>query len=158
MEEALPEFGELEPWLFRGGQPTDEGYRQLSQRGIRCIVNVCTHEESNDMAQTAPDLEPVHIPVKDHHPPTLDQARQWLTLCNRHRTGDAVYVHCKNGHGRASTFSMLVRLAQGWSLDRAMEEQIRYGFPESEKAQIEFLREVETAYTSGSGNLPRLDA
>ncbi len=155
-ERDLPAFGPLESWLFRGGQPTREGYKWLASHGFHCVVDLRTHEESQEMAESAPEIEPVHIPVKNHHPPTIAQARQWLLLCQRHRTDGKMYVHCNDGHGRASTFAMLVRIAQGWDLQRAMEEQSAYGFPLSERAQITFLEECHRAVRSGETPLPML--
>ncbi len=108
------------------------------------------------MAKYAPQLEPVHIPVKDHHAPSMDQARQWLWLCRHYRDNAGIYVHCKNGHGRASTFAILVRIAQGSNLQSAIDEQVRYGFPLSERAQIAFLEECYSARQSTPEILPLL--
>ncbi len=52
-----------------------------------------------------------------------------------------IFVHCNAGEGRTSTFCALVRIAQGWPLDSAIAEQVRFGFdPDGEhKEQARFL-------------------
>ncbi len=46
----------------------------------------------------------VWIPVKDHTPPTPDQLEFGVSVLEKLVSmGKKVYVHCKNGHGRAPT-------------------------------------------------------
>lgn len=46
----------------------------------------------------------VWIPVKDHMPPTPDQLEFGVSVLEKLVSmGKKVYVHCKNGHGRAPT-------------------------------------------------------
>lgn len=90
----------------------------------------------------------IRMPVPNDEPPTDDQALQWLTICERHRrVQKPIYVHCKAGEGRTSVFCALVRLAQGWNIDRIIEEQRGFDFqPEQTHAlQAIFLRSCKAA-------------
>lgn len=64
----------------------------------------------------------VWIPTPDHAAPTPDQldfgvaVLEKLVLLKR-----KIYVHCQNGHGRASTLVAAYLLKQGKSLDEAIE-------------------------------------
>lgn len=62
------------------------------------------------------------IPVKDHTAPTVDQLSFGLaTLAKLVSLGIKVYVHCKNGHGRAPTLVAAYLVArEGVSVDEAL--------------------------------------
>ena len=154
--DRLSAFGQMESWLWRGGQPARLGYEWLSHRGARVIVNLRRREEPPDMAKYAPDLEPVHIPVKNHRAPSDEQIRQWLFLCRHRSDRDIVFIHCDKGIGRASTFAAAVRLAQGWSAEHAIQEQQGYGFPDSERAQHKYLFDLHRRIQSGAISVPHL--
>ncbi|MBC5815727.1 MAG: dual specificity protein phosphatase family protein [Candidatus Eremiobacteraeota bacterium] len=93
----------------------------------------------------------------DNTPPAQEQAMQFLQTCaedSRHQ----IFVHCQSGHGRTSTFCCLVRLAQGWKLDDAVDEAVqRYGFqPAKDLGQIAFLKGIHDLVKAGSLNIPAL--
>ena len=62
------------------------------------------------------------IPVVDHKAPTLDQLSfgaesiEKLVLQNR-----KVYIHCKNGHGRAPTFVSAYLIRKGYKPEEAVK-------------------------------------
>lgn len=62
------------------------------------------------------------IPVVDEKAPTLDQlsfgAEAIEKLLSQNKK---VYVHCKNGHGRAPTFVAAYLMRKGYNLKRAVE-------------------------------------
>ncbi|MBI2483917.1 dual specificity protein phosphatase family protein [Candidatus Uhrbacteria bacterium] len=61
------------------------------------------------------------IPVKDHTPPTRDQLEMGVgLLASIIRCGKKVYVHCKNGHGRAPTLVSAYLIRQGMSVEQAI--------------------------------------
>ncbi len=107
-------FAAIEPWLFRGDQPDDEGYRWLVARGVRVIVNLRKRNTKKRAHRAAPGIDYKHIPVTNDHAPRRRQAIEFLTLCQNCRPERPIYVHCRGGKGRTSTFCALVRLAQGW--------------------------------------------
>ena len=47
----------------------------------------------------------VWLPTADHMPPSLDNIRTGIAALKQMlANGQKVYLHCKNGHGRAPTF------------------------------------------------------
>ena len=39
----LPNFHQVNPQLYRGGQPKNAGLRKLKDLGVKTIVNLCGH-------------------------------------------------------------------------------------------------------------------
>ncbi|MBI4114489.1 MAG: dual specificity protein phosphatase family protein [Candidatus Niyogibacteria bacterium] len=62
------------------------------------------------------------LPVKDHHAPTMYQFSMGVACIDRVvRNKEKVYVHCKNGHGRAPTLVAAYLLSQGMSIKAAID-------------------------------------
>lgn len=61
------------------------------------------------------------LPIKDGHAPTEQQFAMGTSFIDAAvRTGRRVYVHCKNGHGRAPTMVAAYFIKTGMSLDDAL--------------------------------------
>lgn len=152
----LPTFGWMEPGLARGGQPTDAGYRWLAEHGIALIVNLRERDETAAVEHAAPSLTCVRIPIKNDCAPSLEQCKKWLELCADALPRRGVFVHCKGGNGRTSTFAIVYRMAQRRDLEDAVSEERRYGFdPEEEHAeQMHFLRDLYNRLKAGEIALP----
>ena len=153
----LANFGWMEAWLGRGAEPTPAGFRWLQQSGFKTVVNLRAEDDSEAYLDVALKMKHVLIPVADNQAPSDAQVLTWLQLCadpmNR-----PVFVHCESGHGRTSTFSILVRLAQGVRLRPAIDEQVKhYGFdPKHDRAQIAYLESVRARLKDGELKLPPL--
>lgn len=153
---AIPNYTRIAPWLARGGQPDDDGFRFLAKSGFRTVVNL---RRSHDrLPEDVKDqLRVVHIPVRNHHAPDHEQAVHWLALCADAQT-HPLYFHCHEGVGRTSTFFGLLRLAQGDPIDRVLAEEIHvYEFPRSEHRQKDFLREFSAQLERGEIAVPQIE-
>ena len=151
----IPNFTRAESWIARGGPPSHDGFEMLAKFGFRTIVNLRELHHYGIPEEFAGQLRVVNIPVKNHSAPTIEQALQWLELC-ADPSARPVYVHCHHGRGRTSTFMGLVRLAQGWNVDRTLTEEIQvYEFPD-EPAQVAFLRDFSERMRKGEIATPRV--
>jgi len=62
------------------------------------------------------------LPVKDHHAPTMYQFSMGVACIDIVvKNKEKVYVHCKNGHGRAPTLVAAYLITQGMSVEKAVE-------------------------------------
>jgi protein tyrosine/serine phosphatase len=153
----LPNFGWIEPWLARGGEPNPAGYKWLHDTGIKTVVNLRAEDDTEAALDQSLGLAHVQVPVVDNHAPSLQQALDWLAFCAT-ASNRPIFVHCQSGHGRTSTFCILVRLAQGVALDEALHEQEKlYGFnPDHDAAQLTFLKGVRNLIAAESLGVPNL--
>ncbi|GAC1359284.1 MAG: hypothetical protein NVSMB31_19640 [Vulcanimicrobiaceae bacterium] len=127
----------------------------LAGYGFKTVVNL-RNKPDRLPKSLAGSLALVNIAMGNHHPPEVAQAVQWIELC-ANASLHPIFVHCKKGEGRTSTFLGLVRIAQGWEIDRVINEGIHiFDFPETEHSQIQFLRDFHEKVRSGEVRIPRL--
>lgn len=63
----------------------------------------------------------IWIPIEDHHAPTKEQFEFGVSVLEKIvAMGKKVYVHCKNGHGRAPTLVAAYLIKQGKTVDEAI--------------------------------------
>ncbi len=63
----------------------------------------------------------IWLPVKDHTPPSPDQLAFGVAALEKLRAmGKKVYIHCKNGHGRAPTLLAAYLMHNGMTVDKAI--------------------------------------
>lgn len=146
-------FGEIAPHLYRSAQPLyGFQYDWLRKNlGVVQIVNL-RQESRHDNNHAGDNQVVVNFDVKDHFPPTIEQANNFMQLIRdnvdlRPDGLDVVgvrtpmLIHCEHGHGRTSTFSILAKLALGETLDAAIkDEKERFHFEFRHHAQEDWLR------------------
>lgn len=125
--------------------------------------NMCCAVHNNELLKLGFDAdidleenraeEPPHtsiylwLPTKDHTPPTMQQLKTGVaaltSLVEQHMK---VYVHCKNGHGRAPTLVAAYLINQGMGVDEALA-LIKQRRPviHLESRQIEALKQFAQA-------------
>jgi len=122
---GISNFGRMNARLYRGAQPTAEGFAQLKHMGIDTVVRLSLGEEGSEAERNI--VEPlgmrfVNLPWSSVHDPNADQIVAFLSLMKEHpeRT---FFVHCKAGADRTGTFVALYRIAiDRWSTVRALDE------------------------------------
>lgn len=63
----------------------------------------------------------LYLPTRDHHAPALDKLIVGTALIDASvKSKKKVYVHCKNGHGRAPTLAAAHFIAQGMTPEQAV--------------------------------------
>lgn len=85
------------------------------------------------------------LPVKDHTAPSLYQFAMGVScITNAVKTKNKIYVHCKNGHGRAPTLAAAYFITQGMSVKKAIVflKTKRAGV-NIQPAQLKALRQFE---------------
>ena len=113
-------------------------------------------EADTDLEQERQETPPkidfyLWLPIKDHSAPSQDQLKVGaLFIKDLVEAGKKIYVHCKNGHGRAPTLVAAYFILQGMSVDKAIKTiaakrpEIHLEPPQL-KALDEFASAVETA-------------
>src|SRR5262249_30736808 len=125
--QGVPNFGEVTSTLYRGGQPSKEGFDNLAKMGISVVVDLRSSHESEREEVTKRKMQYVAIPWHCFHPQDATFA-QFLTLL-RENAGKKVFVHCRLGHDRTGMMIAAYRMAeQGWTAKEARKEMEAYGF------------------------------
>jgi protein tyrosine phosphatase (PTP) superfamily phosphohydrolase (DUF442 family) len=124
---GLPNFGEVTPDLYRGGQPGADGLKALKKMGVSIVVDMRGKSKHEQAAVEELGMEYVSIPW---HCPIPDDAPfvKFLNLIE-HNHGKKIFVHCRLGDDRTGMAIASYRMAEeGWSADEAMKEMELFGF------------------------------
>jgi protein tyrosine phosphatase (PTP) superfamily phosphohydrolase (DUF442 family) len=125
---GLPNFGEVTPNLFRGGQPGADGLKALKKMGVSIIVDMRGgHSEHEQRAVEELGMEYISIPF--HCPfPSDKPFIRFLTIMEQN-PNKKVFVHCRLGNDRTGMAIASYRIAEeGWSADEALKEMELFGF------------------------------
>jgi len=160
METAgAPNFFKVSDDLYRGAQPTAEGFRGIAKLGVKTDVNLRSFHSDRDLLGGT-GLEYEDIPMKAWHPETEDVVRFLEIVGDPEKT--PVFVHCQHGSDRTGTVCAVYRIVvQGWTKEEAIREMTRggYGFHEVwedlvdyvQDLDVEALREALEAKTGAKG-------
>jgi len=127
---GLENFARVNDRLYRGAQPTAEGYRKLKEMGIKTVINFRVHHSYKDEIEAA-GMTSVEIPIRadilGSKPPTEVQVKRFFDVVLDPAL-QPVYIHCLWGKDRTGTFSALYRMEMdGWTNEEAIEEMQAFG-------------------------------
>jgi protein tyrosine phosphatase (PTP) superfamily phosphohydrolase (DUF442 family) len=121
VEKGVPNFGKLNAYVWRSGQPSRAGYERLATQGLKTVINL-RKESPQDKDLLPKGVQYFYIPILDNGAPTDEQAKQFLKIVSNPDNWP-ILVHCKGGEGRAGVMSALVRHSfDGWDHDLVMKE------------------------------------
>jgi tyrosine-protein phosphatase SIW14 len=129
-ERGLPNFGRVTDNLYRGGQPTSDGFNALHAMGVGIVVDL--REKPTDMDEKRQveslGMKSVDIPWSANHEPSSDQIVQFLDLV-RANPDTKIYVHCRRGADRTGVMIASYRVAvEHKSVADAVSEMHRYRY------------------------------
>ena len=123
---GVKNFAKISDVLYRGEQPTAEGFAELKKMGVKTIVNLRAFHSDRDLL-SGTGLQYVHINCKAWHPEDEDVA-QFLKLL-KDPNNLPVFVHCQHGADRTGMMVASYRIMeQGWNPDDAARETHNFGF------------------------------
>ena len=143
---GLPNFGEVTPNLFRGGQPGADGLKALKKMGVSIIVDMRGgHSEHEQKAAEELGMEYHSIPW--HCPFPSDEPFINFLKVIESNPGKKIFVHCRLGDDRTGMAIASYRVAeQGWSADEAMKEMELFGFQGIHRAICPTLAHFEKEF------------
>lgn len=125
---GVPNAGEVTSTLYRGAQPTADGFRELKKMGVAIVVDLrLTGRGKERQAVEANGMEYVSIPWHCYFPKDKVMARFLAVL--RENQGKKIFVHCRYGDDRTGMMVAVYRMAdEGWTPDEARKEMNVFGF------------------------------
>ncbi len=150
MRAAGKRIDRVNAWLHLGGALSPEEYDRFREAGITHIIDLREDDDADHGRLEALKIKRRHVPVPDRGPPTVQQLAEVAEWVDVHDERAAIYVHCKGGFGRAATMAVGLLVAQGNTLDSAVE-QVRNRRPEMRinEEQMAWLRLVENRFHAG---------
>jgi protein tyrosine/serine phosphatase len=110
---GLPNFGRVTNNLYRGGQPTSDGFKSLHAMGVGIVVDL--REKPTEVGSEKRQVEylgmkSIEIPWSANHEPSSAQIIEFLDLV-RANPDTKIFVHCRRGADRTGAMIAAYRIA-----------------------------------------------
>lgn len=139
---GIRNFHQIDDHVYRGGQPTMDGYKYLSQIGVKTVVDLRKSDArsaAEERAVTALGMKFVNVPMTGLTPPTMAQISQILSLLEG--TNGPVFVHCRRGADRTGAVIGAYRIDHDhWANARALQEAMSDGMSFFQLPRQGFIR------------------
>lgn len=125
---GLPNFAQVSPTLYRGGQPTAAGFRKLADMGVNVVVDLRLTGRDQEKSEVK-KLGMSYVALPWHcMVPRDDVFSRFLKIFTANPE-KKVFVHCRYGDDRTGMMVAAYRLAvEGWTEEEARREMDRFGF------------------------------
>ncbi len=127
---GVPNFQTVNDHIYRGGQPTAEGFKSLAKLGTKTIVDLRGPGERNQAEEKIVEslgMRYVNVPMKGMQAPTDQQMVKLLALLDD-PSAAPVFIHCRRGSDRTGTVIACYRITHDhWQNRKALKEAKSYG-------------------------------
>ena len=123
---GVPNFYQVNDHVYRGAQPTDEGWKSLATLGVKTVIDLRLQNEHPTQAEKqaveAAGMRYINIPMNGLIAPSNEQISNVLSLLDSTKES-SVFVHCRRGADRTGTVIACYRVAHDhWQNKKARAE------------------------------------
>jgi protein tyrosine phosphatase (PTP) superfamily phosphohydrolase (DUF442 family) len=123
---GVENFVEVSPDLWRGAQPTPEGFCNLKAKGVKTIINL-RHDHDDLPLLACTNLKYFWIKAHAWHPEEEDLVKFLKVL--KDEKNWPVFVHCAAGSDRTGYSVATYRIVeQNWTADDAIHEMFDFRY------------------------------
>jgi protein tyrosine/serine phosphatase len=139
--------------IYRGAQPTPEGFKALSKMGIKVVIDLRDNQvlaEDEKRLVESLGMQYVSAPMR-MRTPTDDQIGKVLAVL----TSDTrpIFVHCLGGRDRTGTVIACYRIAHdGWDNRKAFDEAIANGLGAVDVGMRRYILNYRPPATNNHGS------
>ena len=155
--EGVGNFQKVDDHVYRGAQPTPDGFSNLSKLGIKVVVDL---REPGDRSAyenkivTAAGMKYLSVPMYGMATPSNDSVRKVLALLEDNSAGP-VFVHCRRGADRTGGVIACYRIEHdGWKNDKALLEARSMGMSWFQKAIQTYVRKYQPQTQTATALVP----
>lgn len=157
---GVPNFHQVDQHVYRGAQPSAEGWKSLADLGIKTIIDLRpdgefgTHStKAEARAVQAAGMHYVSIPMSGYRAPSTATIGKILAAFN---SKDPVFVHCRYGKDRTGTAVACYRIAHdSWTNQKALQEARGYGIHWFEMGMRHYIMGYRSGVEeAGAGLIP----
>jgi len=130
VKSPIPNFVEFSSRIGTGGQPTDEGLKQLAGKGYKILINLRASGEQVDLAAEEKlamqlGMRYYMVPFVSKEP-SEEQALAFNSLLSSLKDSK-VFIHCGSGNRVGSLMMIYLALEEGMPADQAEQEAKKIG-------------------------------
>lgn len=134
---GLSNFAKISDNLYRGAQPSAEGFKSLKKMGVKTIISLRAFHSDRSMIK-GNGLYYMRVKFNTWHAENEDILKVFKLILNPEY--QPVFIHCQHGSDRTGTVSALYRnVFQNWEMSDAMAEMKNFGFHEIWSNLIKYL-------------------
>lgn len=124
--EGVPNLHKVDENLYRSGQPTTLGMKNLERLGIKTVINLRAFNDDDDELKGT-TLRKIDIPIHAWLP-REKAAKKFVSITSNVEEGPFL-VHCYHGSDRTGSMTALYRVSrEGWTSDKAIREMLYGGY------------------------------
>jgi len=151
---GVPNFYQVNDHVYRGAQPTDEGWKSLATLGVKTVIDLRLQDEHptqvEKQAVEAAGMRYINIPMHGMAAPSNEQISKILGLLDSTKEGP-VFVHCRRGADRTGTVIACYRVAHDhWQNKKALAEAKSAGMSWIEIAMKRYVQSYAPETVSAS--------
>jgi protein tyrosine/serine phosphatase len=122
---GINNFYQIDNQVYRGAQPTAEGFHYLATLGVKVVLDLREHDSravAEERTVTAAGMRYINVPMTGMTPPTDSEVKTILALLEDETAGP-VFVHCKRGADRTGAVIASYRIDHDkWDGKKALQE------------------------------------
>jgi tyrosine-protein phosphatase SIW14 len=122
---GIKNFDRVDAQVYRGGQPTAEGFQYLAKLGVKTVVDLReagARSRAEQRMVTSNGMTYVNVPMTGLTPPTENEISKILALMEDGTTGP-VFVHCMRGADRTGAVIAAYHIDHDrWDNRRALQD------------------------------------
>ncbi len=127
---GINNFDQVDAHVYRGGQPTDDGFKYLARLGVKTIIDLReadNRSKAEERVVTVAGMNYVNVPMTGLTPPTEAQTTKILALLED-RTMGPIFVHCWHGADRTGAVIAAYHIDHDrWDNARALNDAKAHG-------------------------------
>ena len=126
---GVPNLAQVEPGVWRGGQPNSEGWQYLKSLGIKKDLKLNPSHEASDELAVSNGIQIIYLPISLEQMTIGKPNPSKLNAAVAAITPDGVFVHCEHGQDRTGLIVGAYRVkVEHWTKENAYQEMLKHGF------------------------------
>jgi protein tyrosine phosphatase (PTP) superfamily phosphohydrolase (DUF442 family) len=119
-------FEKVNDFVYRGAQPTDEGFQSLARLGVHTVIDLqesgSARAIGEEKAVKAAGMQYINVPMEGMQTPANESVTKVLAVLESGNNGP-VFVHCHRGADRTGGIIACYRIEHDhWGSQKALSE------------------------------------
>ena len=156
---GINNFDKVDTHVYRGGQPTDEGFRYLAKLGVKTVIDLREADDrsrAEERTVSAAGMKYVNVPMTGFTPPTEAEISKILSFLEDGNSGP-VFVHCRRGADRTGAVIAAYHIDHDqWDNEHALRDAKAHSMSMFQLPRMAYIRQFKarTAVADGAAAPP----